>query len=417
MTEELLDIGTSDGKLGNVEAVITIINTVVGVILLQVPFAMYLSGFLGALMLVVVTSVMGYTAYLIGLELDMLDHLADEQNVPVDGRDLGWIAFVAFGNKGKRLVSMLFGCELYLACISFLLLSATNIGTLCGISMRTAITFCALASASLQAFLALDPERCMKLLAYASSISVTSLAVTVLGLIVTGIIGASSSGLPTDDYTIFSAGLPKALGIMLFVFAGHPCMPQIYYAMSEPSDEYAPAVKRSFGAACVIYLTVGLGGYVLFGGAIAKNFVSNLARTDAGTDIAWMVWLRTFSQVALSIKIIATFPIVAEPVMNTIVTTSAYGPFVRVLQRLAFALITAFIAVGVEDQLETVSALAGGVFTMSTSVLFPCSAFLMLATNMPMSQKVTCWSCLVLGIIGLIFCLATSVIEVYGKKD
>ncbi len=48
--------------------------------------------------------VMGYTARLIGLELAMLDELADEKEIPVEHRDLGWIGFAAFGKTGRSVV-------------------------------------------------------------------------------------------------------------------------------------------------------------------------------------------------------------------------------------------------------------------------------------------------------------------------
>jgi len=360
---------------------------------------------------------MGYTARLIGLELAMLDEVANEKLIPVDQRDLGWIAFAAFGNTGKSAVSSLFAAELYLAALSFILMSSINVQLLLGVDLAIALLAVGIACGILQVFLAVDPEHCMMLLATASKVSVIALVVTACGLIISGLVSMSLIGPAHGKYDIITPAFPQALGTMLFMFAGHPCFPQIYYAMKEPAISFQPAVRKAFSIAGTIYMVVGLTGYLLYADSIQQSFMSNLGVTTDGITISSLTWLRVFCQVAMTIKIIGVFPLVGEPVLATILPGADYSTQARVLQRLIFAVITTMVAFIVKNNLAEVCAIAGGLLTMGTSVLVPCSTFLKLTHREEMNKAdlLANVGCLCFGVCGLIFCTWTSVKSLMEK--
>merc|ERR1712066_639358 len=92
-------------------------------------------------------------------------------------------------------------------------------------------------------------------------------------------------------------------------------------------------------------------------------------------------------------------------------SSGAHGPKTRLLQRLAFTALTALIALTLQNDLAIIGALAGGVLTMSTSVLFPCVAFLKLTWDKWESKQelIKCILCVVFGVFGLAFCSITSI--------
>lgn len=249
IAEPIVDSATTrpaSEKLTQSQAMFTMVNTVVGAILLAIPFAFHYAGAVGGvLVLLIVTSVLAYTARVLGILLVHLrgedaEHasarvVGEDEEGPVVARgvgdeqqDLGWIALQAFGPTGQHVVAIVFGTELFLGALSFLVLIAINMDVFAADWARlfgaeawflgggsgsdrdpiipggggtipppkgphnvslAAVLVGGVVSSLLSVWLTLQPRNCMALLAVASKFSVVAMVGSVFELLMGGLYG------------------------------------------------------------------------------------------------------------------------------------------------------------------------------------------------------------------------------------
>merc|ERR1719160_1197398 len=88
------------------------------------------TGLVGFGILMISTIVMGISAYLIGAGLSYIDAYAVQQNIPKLQRDWSLLGSLAFGETGKKVVSVVFLLDLWGAIIRFLIVAGTNLAIL-----------------------------------------------------------------------------------------------------------------------------------------------------------------------------------------------------------------------------------------------------------------------------------------------
>eukprot|EP00913_Durusdinium_trenchii_P019114 g17963.t1 len=91
-----------------------------------------------------------------------------------------------------------------------------------------------------------------------------------------------------------SRGLFSVAGILVFSPAGHAFFPDIQRRMRQP-ELFPICLRRAYGAAAVLYLAVGLAGYLLFGSSLQPSAVQNVGWTRDFQPLPKMHWLAAAS--------------------------------------------------------------------------------------------------------------------------
>jgi amino acid permease len=96
---------------------------------------------------------------------------------------------------------------------------------------------------------------------------------------------------PAAELQVFNLpGLISAAGILVFSPAAHAFYPDIMARMEEP-QLYTSCLRRSYAVACILYLVVGVTGYMLFGQAAQDSLIQNIGLDRALQPLPGTSWM------------------------------------------------------------------------------------------------------------------------------
>lgn len=349
------------------EAVFNLLNTVVGVGVLSLPYAFRLSGYSSLLLVLVIIGVTSTTGRYIGEALVLAGRSTLFEAVPRRGRDYTYLAHVAFGRRTRLFISVITSLEIWFALVTFVVMNAVNVGLVMpGFGGKnTAVVTCCLAAMCV--FLP------MRVSAYLSLVSSVALAVASLAMV-----GAALQ-MPSWAYPYEQMGvpallqlwnMPRSVGIIIFCFAGHPCFPIVHECMKD-RDSWRKSVSWTFVLAFLYYGGLGTFGYLVFGENLEASFTQNLAEIDGA-----LFW-RNISACAFIVKIQLTAPLLLNAILVSIWAPEANKPewpLGRICALITLTGATAMTGVAFAKDVAVVASLTGSLFVMTTSVLFPSAA-------------------------------------------
>ncbi|CAJ1799825.1 unnamed protein product [Sphenostylis stenocarpa] len=123
------------------------------------------------------------------------------------------------------------------------------------------------------------------------------------------------AGFKPGEKVLDLAHLPVSIGLYSFCFAGHAVFPNIYSSMKEPS-KFPSVLYVCFAFCLVMYVSVGIMGYITFGDLVSSQFTLNMPKELCASEIAtWTTvvtpltkYALTLLPIALSIEELATSP-------------------------------------------------------------------------------------------------------------
>lgn len=206
-----------------------LLNFFLGVGILSIPFALSQGGWLSLILLSLVAAVCWYTGLLLKRCMDANPSV---RTYP----DIGWLAF---GFKGKIMVSVFVYMELYLVAVEFLILEGDNLQKL---FPSSGFKFGSVSVEGKQMYMVLAavlilPTTCLKslgLLAYVSFGGV--LASVVLVLCVAWVGAVDGVGFNQRDELLKLQGLPTTLSLFLFCYCGHAVFPMLCNSMNNKTQ-------------------------------------------------------------------------------------------------------------------------------------------------------------------------------------
>lgn len=185
-------------------------------------------------------------------------------------------------------------------------------------------------------------------------------------------------------------GLPSALGLVAFSFAGHAILPSIYSSMKKP-QEFEQLINYSFFIVTCCCLLVAVSGYYMFGNTVDDQITISLANANiphAGTAltiIMWLMVLTTFSKFTLDM-----FPLalgieeIAEPFLVGETTKEIASNVIRYGLIIASLMVAIFL-----PSFSLLCSLVGLICTMVVSVIFPAGAHLkMFGSKLSIFEKI-----------------------------
>eukprot|EP00929_Paragymnodinium_shiwhaense_P118364 TRINITY_DN90294_c0_g1_i1.p1 TRINITY_DN90294_c0_g1~~TRINITY_DN90294_c0_g1_i1.p1 ORF type:complete len:497 (+),score=42.38 TRINITY_DN90294_c0_g1_i1:79-1569(+) len=360
-----VDIKAHDNadQLSTTEALFNLVNIVVGIGVLNVPYAFKLCGSAALGCVGIVVFVTAHTGVLLGRALDLAQNSPLALDVHAKSRDYAFLADVAFGRRGRTTIAFVTALEVWFALVTFIAIIGANADiVLSGVDATQAvIVSCVLAFAGV--FL---PMKCFSYISLASSGSLVLIAIS---------LGAAAWMLqswPSPAETFRSptwAQLwmsPQAIGVVVFCFAGHPCMPLVHECLREPG-QWTATVNSTFVVALLYYAGFGAFGYAVFGDDVQVPITKNLA------GIPGAIFWKHVAVFSVLVKIQFTAPLLLNAVLSALRPAQVENQWS--LDRLVILGVltvgTGFAAAAFSHEVGALAALTGSLFTMTTSVFFP----------------------------------------------
>ncbi|TKY86186.1 hypothetical protein EX895_005011 [Sporisorium graminicola] len=275
------------------------VNALVGVGILALPLAFSYAGWIGGTVLFLVCGLLtNYTGKVLA------KIMAKEPSL----RTYADIGSYAFGPSARILISLFFCLELWAVSVALIILF--------GDSMSAIFPQVAPAVFKMLGYCLVLPSVFLplKFLSPISVIGIVSTFTLVVVVVSDGLIKKEAPG------SLWSIGpttlgprwerLPLSFGLIMSGFSSHPIIPSLIRDMKDPT-KFPRMLNLAYAAATVMYLSMGMVGYAMFGTTVSDEITKDLARTPGFpvvlTSIAiWLIVINPLSKFALATRPIQT---------------------------------------------------------------------------------------------------------------
>ncbi|DBA00817.1 TPA: hypothetical protein N0F65_004722 [Lagenidium giganteum] len=396
-------IGKGHGVSSFNEAVFNAINVLLGVGVLSSPFALRSSGWLiGIPLFMFFSLVTNHTAKLLG---KCLEYQEGMQTYP----DIGE---AAFGTRGRFFISVIFFTELFTAAAMFMVLIGDTLAALIPNYTETQLMViaCILILPTMW-------TTHLSILSYFSIVGILSSFFCLYTVLYVGLF--------TDEATAATLGgsllhprpveiiadsdrIPLSIGLTMVAFGGHSVFPSICSSMADKS-QYPRMLDVSYVIVVLVYATIEIGGYFMYGVDTKKEITLNLISSFPGAltqMVVWTIALNPMTKIAITVNPIALaieeVTLSPEQMRNPSRAVGVYRAFVRSALgagALCCALFVPYFA--------RVTSFLGAFFAMLASVFLPCVCYLKLFNHrLSAGEK---WLNMTLSVLSLIFAVIGTV--------
>ncbi|GIL72720.1 hypothetical protein Vretifemale_3019 [Volvox reticuliferus] len=359
-TEASADAGAAStpapgtGNSTFVQAVFNVVNVMMGVGLLSLPFALKSSGWVGLVVLWVMGIATNYTAKAL---CECADAVLKRQGANAGPVGYEEIAEAAFGSIGRLIISTIIYVELFGTCALLFILEGDNMFKLFGpSSLASNPSMYMLLAAAIMIPTVWLPD--LKALSFLGAAGVTATCTVSAAVAYTFLSGSFTPGAPTSLANW--ATLPLVLGICTFCYSGHGVFPAIQKSMKEP-QHFPQVLNVAYLVVAVLCTLMGGAGYYMYGTGALDLITFNLTGVLAAVCAS-----------VILVNPIAKFALTMEPVsaaLQSVVPGGQQG-LIRLVVRTALG-IAILAAARSLPFLAHLMALVGSFMTISVSVTFP----------------------------------------------
>ncbi|KAJ3531446.1 hypothetical protein NM688_g7572 [Phlebia brevispora] len=272
------------------------IAVLLGIGMLSEPLAFAYAGWIGGMVLMI------FYGFITCYTAKILAHFILDD---VKLRSYSDIGRKAFGSRASPLISVLFCLELFTVGVALI--------TLFGDSLHSVLPLFSSDTYKLLGLTIIVPTALMplSLLSYASVIGLISTLFLIAVMFIDGLSKRESPGslwspAPTslDPGNMGELGL--AFGLLMAGFSGHAVIPSLARDMVDPS-QFDIMINWAFAIASLIYTTIGVTGYLMFGNSVSDEFSQDLMRVPGYNPILnriamWGLVLVPISKFALATR-------------------------------------------------------------------------------------------------------------------
>ncbi|KAK9092385.1 hypothetical protein Syun_027296 [Stephania yunnanensis] len=254
------------------------VNTMSGVGILSVPYALSEVGWSGLILLILVAVICWYTGLL----------LSKCMNAHPSIKTYPDIGKLAYGNKGKVIVAVFLYLELYLVAIEFLILEGDNLNKLFpnmsfkvgNLKIEGKRGFTLLAAL---VFLPTTWLNSLGLLAYISAGGVLASVILVLCVLWVG--AADGVGFHERGHFLKWSGMPTTLSLYAFCYCGHVVFPTLITSMKD-KRQFSKVLVICFVICSFNYASMAILGYLMYGDTVKSQVTLNLPIKKISSNIA-----------------------------------------------------------------------------------------------------------------------------------
>lgn len=277
------------------------LNSLSGVGILSVPYALASGGWLSLVLLFVIAIATLYTGFLIKRCMDF------DTNI----RSYPDIGEKAFGTKGRIFVSIFMHLELYLVATGFLILAGDNLHNL---FPNFEINFYGITIGGKQSFvilvgLVIMPTvwiNNMKTLSYVSATGVLASLIITASIFWAGT--SDNIGFDQKGMLLNLGGIPTTFSLYAFCYCAHPVFPTLYTSMRN-QKQFSMVLVTCFLFCTITYGTVAILGYLMFGSEVQSQITLNLPIENISSKVAIYTAL---------VNPIAKYALMLMPIANAI---------------------------------------------------------------------------------------------------
>ncbi|KAJ4972913.1 hypothetical protein NE237_006087 [Protea cynaroides] len=280
------------------------------------------------------------------------------------------IGEVAFGYKGKALISTFMYLELYLIATEFLILEGDNLEKLFpNMSYQVAgLKIGGKQGFVLFAALAILPTtwlRNLGVLAYVSAGGVVASVVVVASVAWAGAV--DGVGFHEKGKLLSLAGLPTAISLYAFSYSGHAVFPDICTSMKDKT-QFPKVLAICFTLCTLNYGTMAVLGYLMYGGGVQSQVTLNLPLGKFSSKLAIYTTL---------VNPFTKYAIMTNPISTAI---EDWGPFrnsrpMSLLIRTVLLISNVVVALSIPF-FGYLMAFIGAFLSVVVSILLPCICYL-----------------------------------------
>ncbi|CAG8675373.1 1345_t:CDS:2, partial [Racocetra persica] len=287
----LMSLGKSTVR----QTVVNAVNILMGIAILALPLAFKYSGW------VIGLSIFSFCLISTNYTAKILKKCLDTDPECLTYADL---AYLAYGQKGKIFVGFLFLMDLYNAAVALMILV--------GDSLKILFPQVDLTRLKLIVFLIITPITWLPIhyLFYTSILGIFTASSLALVLLIDGLtkyVAPGSLWQPMDTYLFPQNWLimPLSFGLINSAFSGHAVFPSLYRDMEKPCD-YKKSVNSSYLVAGVVYFTVAICGYLMFGSETMQEITQNIMSTCGyslflNSIVVWSIVINPLSKYPLTL--------------------------------------------------------------------------------------------------------------------
>mmetsp|Transcript_28687 Transcript_28687/g.60868 ORF Transcript_28687/g.60868 Transcript_28687/m.60868 type:complete len:718 (+) Transcript_28687:200-2353(+) len=362
------------------DGTVSTFSAVVGSGLLAMPYAFSIAGLFAVPLIGFFAACSAYTAHLMAWAMTSQAAEADQRGINREKRGWGFLMEAAFGRRAKCATNAFLIVELWGYLLSTIVCSGMNITQMSnGIDAAGAIGISVTA-----AFMLTFVDS--SILTKVNVVSNGFFVVCCIMFVITGL-RLPTKAPSSEIQFIKPSGLITAAGILVYSPAAHSFYPAIMQRMEEPA-KFPVCLRRAYSGAMVVYLTVALSGYWLFGNAAQPSLVQNIGADLRLIQIPDLGWMNTVAALCMVSKMLAQQCLCLGPLSNTVenvlvgclpepVATAAVAPGIM--------LISAAVAVHFAHEMAQLLNIIGSVFCMNIAFVMPVLSYWKL-TKEPVSS-------------------------------
>lgn len=376
------------------------LNALSGVGILSTPYALASGGWLSLILLFAIATAAFFSGLLIQRCMD------SDSNI----RTYPDIGELAFGKKGRLIVSIFMYIELYLVATGFLILEGDNLQNLFpnmefevgqGLTIGGKHGFIIIVSLIILPTVWLDN---LSLLSYVSASGVLASGIILGSIIWTG--AFEGIGFQQKGTLVNWDGMLTAISLYAFCYCAHPVFPTLYTSMKK-KHQFSNVLIVCFILCTITYASMAIFGYLMFGPQIQSQVTLNLPASKISSKVAIYTTL---------VNPIAKYALMVTPIVNAIKTrfSCRYNPrFLSILIGTNLLISTVLVALAIPF-FGSLMSLVGSLLSITASVILPCLCYLKISGIYRRLNGQLVGICLIIivGVCLVIFGTYTSVLDI-----